>query len=80
MRCDARAMGRSAILSRREFLASSAAGIASLALAGCGGETDPERYTEADIARLARQWEAERVRSGRGPFGPQRYRGYRGLG
>ena len=79
MRCDARAMGRSAILSRREFLASSAAGIASLALAGCGGETDPERYTLADIARLARQWEAERVRSGRGPFGPQRYRGYRGL-
>lgn len=66
-------------MSRREFLANTAAGIAGLTLAGCGGEADPERYNEADIARLARQWESERARSGRGPFGPQRYRGYRGL-
>ena len=71
-------MGKPAILSRREFLVG-AAGFASLALPGCGDATDPERYTEADVARLARQWEAERARSGRGPFGPQHYRGYRGL-
>jgi len=70
-------MGRAVVLSRREMLV--AAGTAGLALPGCGGEADPERYTEADIARLARQWQAERARSGRGPFGPQRYRGYRGL-
>jgi hypothetical protein len=72
-------MRRAASWSRREFLSSAAAGIASLALPGCGGETDPDRYTEADIERLARQWERERVQSGQGPFGPQRYRGYRGL-
>ena len=71
-------MGKPAILSRREFLVG-AAGFASLALPGCGDATDPERYTEADVARLARQWEVERARSGRGPFGPQHYRGYRGL-
>jgi predicted TIM-barrel fold metal-dependent hydrolase len=72
-------MQRSAILSRRRFLLASAAGAAGLALPGCSDEADPERYTEADVARLARQWETERARSGRGPFGPQRYRGYRGL-
>jgi len=68
----------SAALSRRELLANAAAGIASLALPGCG-ESDPERYTDADVARLVRQREAERIRSGSGPFGPQHYRGYRGL-
>ena len=52
-------------LSRREFIVVAASGAATLALSGCGGETDPERYTEADIARLARQWESERKSSGR---------------
>jgi hypothetical protein len=66
-------------LSRRRFLAAAAAGAAGMALPGCGREGDPERYGAADIARLARQRETERARSGRGPFGPQRYRGYRGL-
>ena len=77
--CDARKMERAAVLSRRELLVAAASGTAGLALPGCGGEADPERYTEADIASLARQWQAERARSGRGPLGPQRYRGYRGL-
>ena len=56
-----------------------AAGLASLSLPGCGSEPEPGRYTEADILRLAGQWETERAKSGRGPFGPQHYRGYRGL-
>jgi len=69
-------MRSSRTFSRRQFLLAAAAG---LALPGCGGEDDPLRYTAADTARLARQRETERARSGRGPFGPQRYRGYRGL-
>jgi len=47
-----------------------------LLLSGCG---DPERYTEEDAARLEAQRQEERDRSGRGPDGPQRYKGYRGL-
>jgi predicted TIM-barrel fold metal-dependent hydrolase len=66
-------------ISRRQFLVSAAAGAAGLALPGCGGEAERGRYTEADIAALARQREDERARSGQGPFGVQRYRGYRGL-
>lgn len=65
--------------SRRQFLVAAAAGAAGLALPGCGDDEDPGRYDAADVARLARQWENERARSGRGPFGPQSYRGYRGL-
>jgi predicted TIM-barrel fold metal-dependent hydrolase len=72
-------MSKSTTCSRREFLSSAAFGTAGLALAGCGGEEDPQRYTEADIERLARQWKSERARSGQGPFGSRRYRGYRGL-
>lgn len=68
-----------ALVSRRRFLVSAAAGAAGLALPGCGGEAEPGRYTEADVAALARQREDERARSGQGPFGAQRYRGYRGL-
>jgi predicted TIM-barrel fold metal-dependent hydrolase len=48
----------------------------ALALPGC---TDDERYTEEDAARLDAQWLEEAARSGKGPYGPQRYRGYRGL-
>lgn len=66
-------------LSRRRLLGAAAAGAATLALPGCGADDDPERYTPADVERLARQWERESARSGQGPFGPQRYRGYRGL-
>jgi predicted TIM-barrel fold metal-dependent hydrolase len=68
-------MERSVLLSRRELLL----GAAGLALPGCWDGGDPRRYTEADVARLAHQREGERARSGRGGFGPQRYRGYRGL-
>jgi len=56
-----------------------AAGVVGSMLPGCGGDEDPDRYTAADVARLAQQWEAERARSGQGVFGSQRYRGYRGL-
>lgn len=54
-------------------------GTASLALPGCGGDDDPARYTKADIEALARQRQEELARSGQGPFGRHRYKGYRGL-
>ena len=72
-------MGSRASLSRRGFLRTAAAGAVGLAVPGCGGDGDPSRYTEADVAALATQRRTESARSGRGPFGPQRYRGYRGL-
>lgn len=66
-------------MTRRRLLMAFAAGAASLAWPGCFDEADPERYGEADVARLARQQAKERALSGQGPFGVQRYRGYRGL-
>jgi len=60
---------------RRSFLGLLAAGGASL-LAGC---RDDSRYGPEDAARLEAQRREERERSGTGPFGAQRYRGYRGL-
>jgi predicted TIM-barrel fold metal-dependent hydrolase len=67
-------------LDRREFgrlaLALAAGALSGAALPGCGGE---EGYTAEDAASLVAQKRAERERSGQGPFGPQRYRGYRGL-
>jgi predicted TIM-barrel fold metal-dependent hydrolase len=74
-------------LARRRFLASSSrllgagllgASFGGLALSACTRE-DPTRYTEADIDLLSAQKADERARSGKGPFGPRRYRGYRGL-
>ncbi len=65
--------------SRREFLTGTAASAAGLALGACSSSPEPDRYTEADIAGLAEQREIELARSGKGPFGPQKYRGYRGL-
>lgn len=50
----------------------------SLAWPGCGGHA-PERYTAEDAAELVRQREQESAASGRGPYGQQRYAGYRGL-
>ena len=77
-------------LDRRQFLEASlrastrllgasalAGSVASLTL-GCSPD-DPKRYTEQDAAALDAQREDERERSGRGRFGPHRYRGYRGL-
>ncbi|GAB5413835.1 MAG: hypothetical protein Cons2KO_14380 [Congregibacter sp.] len=66
----------SASLNRRRFLAG-AAGAA--ALAGCAEPTDGTRYTEEDIANLARQREDEAANRGQGPYGVQRYAGYKGL-
>lgn len=51
----------------------------SITLPGCGGPTEAGRYTEDDIALLAEQRVAEARASGKGPFGPQVYKGYRGL-
>ncbi len=69
-------------LDRREFLTSVGALIggttASLVLGGCS-DPDPSRYNEADIALLAEQQRRERAQSGKGPFGIQRFKGYRGL-
>ncbi len=69
-------------IDRREFLTSVGALIggttASLVLGGCS-DPDPSRYDEADIALLAQQQRRERELSGKGPFGIQRFKGYRGL-
>ncbi len=69
----------STALSRRDLLAALSLWAAGWALPACRGEDDPSRYTPEDVARLAAQRERERAGSGRGPFGVQRYRGYRGL-
>jgi predicted TIM-barrel fold metal-dependent hydrolase len=70
------------LLDRRAFLTSAGALIggttAGLALGGCSGP-DPSRYSDADIALLVEQQRREREQSGLGPFGVQRFKGYRGL-
>ncbi|GAB5450929.1 MAG: hypothetical protein Hals2KO_12570 [Halioglobus sp.] len=67
------------LLKRRRFLLGLGAGAGTLAMAGCGSDPAPGRYTEADIALLAQQREREAATAGKGPYGPQVYRGYRGL-
>ena len=52
------------------------AGATAAVLTGCTGE---DRRTTQDHDALERQQVLEARQSGRGPFGPQRYRGYRGL-
>lgn len=66
-------------LDRRKFLGAAAAGLGTLALPGCSDTPEPGRYTAQDIQQLASQREAEAQSSGKGPFGAQVYRGYRGL-
>jgi predicted TIM-barrel fold metal-dependent hydrolase len=66
-------------LDRRGFLRLGLSAAAASALPGCGSGGFDERYTEQDAARLVEQKRAEKARSGSGPFGPQVYRGYRGL-
>ncbi len=68
-------MDRLGSLNRRAFLGVLAGGSAAL-VAGC---RDPERYTDADEEALESQRRSEREKSGMGPDGVQRYRGYRGL-
>ena len=62
-------------LDRRTFTKLLIAG-GSLALGGC---TDRSRYSEEEVNRLATQRREEAERSGKGPYGVHRYRGYRGL-
>ena len=63
------------MITRREF--------GRILLLGAGATAaacvDRSRYTRQDALRLEQQKAAERAASGKGPFGPQRYRGYRGL-
>ncbi len=61
---------------RRDFLRSAVGGLGLCAGVGCGGEPD---ITEAETASLEARTRAELERSGRGPLGPLRVRGYRGL-
>jgi hypothetical protein len=72
-------MHNPAFLTRRQFLLAAATGTAGFTLPACGGEDGRDRYNAADIDALAGQREIERTRAGKGPFGAQRYRGYRGL-
>ncbi|MDG2306415.1 MAG: amidohydrolase family protein [Candidatus Binatia bacterium] len=61
-------------VSRRQF-----GQLLFLGLASSPGCVDRTRYSEEDAAGLDAQREAERIASGKGPFGVQRYDGYRGL-
>jgi predicted TIM-barrel fold metal-dependent hydrolase len=63
-------------MDRRRFLYLGGASLASALVPGCSGEP---RYTDEDREVLAEQRRRERQRAGRGPLGPQVYRGYRGL-
>ncbi len=63
-------------IGRRQFLRGLAAGAVG-ALAGCGG--DDVSLTPEERALLDERTRAELEASGRGPLGPLRFRGYRGL-
>ena len=69
----------SARLSRRRFITSLGIAGGGAVMAGCAGEFDGDRYTATDKDALQRQREREQASAGRGPFGAQVYRGYRGL-
>ncbi len=71
-------MTRKQDFTRRRLLGVTAATVGTLALGACG-RAPGERYNDADVALLARQREEEAAASGKGPFGRQVYRGYRGL-
>lgn len=66
-------------VSRRQILGGAVAGLASTTFGGCSESPPPERYTQADIDQLAAQQANEAQQKGKGPFGEQRYQGYRGL-
>ncbi|RIL05339.1 MAG: amidohydrolase [Proteobacteria bacterium] len=63
-------------LDRRGFAKLALGSLAALAVPGCGSGLD---YTDADRAALERQRREEAAASGRGPLGPLRFQGYRGL-
>lgn len=66
-------------MDRRHFLHSLSSAAAGLILSACGKGADAGRYTAEDIALLAKQRAMEAANSGKGPFGIQRFQGYRGL-
>ena len=66
-------------MNRREFLQHTGICTGAIALGGCTGDPPPERYNQADRELLARQQREEKTASGKGSFGSQVYRGYRGM-
>lgn len=64
---------------RRRFLGAAATAIGAASLPGCTDDPPPDRYGDADRQSLAAQRAHEAATRGRGPYGEQRYRGYRGL-
>lgn len=63
-------------MQRRTFLKGVVGAAAAATLPGC---SDPSDYTDSDVAKLAAQMKAEAAASGSGPWGPLRFKGYRGL-
>lgn len=66
-------------LDRRRFLQLVTLSAAGAILPSCSTDDPGKRYTGEDIARLAQQRLDEGTRAGQGPFGPLRFKGYRGL-
>ena len=64
------------MLDRRAFHRLALAALGSLAGLGCSDGAD---YSERDAATLDAQMRAEATAAGQGPWGPLRFRGYRGL-
>jgi predicted TIM-barrel fold metal-dependent hydrolase len=65
-------------LNRRKFVHWATLLATGSVLSACGGDPG-DRYTQADISRLAQQRRIEAERAGQGPFSQLRFRGYRGL-
>lgn len=72
-------MNKTIKTSRRAFLQTLGLGTGGLALSGCASDPEPGRYTQEDIALLAKQRLKEASTAGKGPYGKQVYQGYRGL-
>lgn len=72
-------MLESHLLRRRRFLQLMGVSGGAAAMSGCGEDIPAGRYTQADVDALARQREEEAASASKGPFGEQRFRGYRGL-
>lgn len=69
----------STALLRRKFLGLLVMAAAGASLTSCSDDEADGRYSDADIDLLAQQRLDEGARSGQGPFGPMRFKGYRGL-
>ena len=72
-------MHRPIAINRRRLLQSAGLAGGGALLTACSGDGDDGRYTAADRAALQAQREQEQSQAGRGVYGPQVYRGYRGL-